>query len=773
MENINWLLKKIPSQLNNLDTRFIKLARLDKRPIEEGWQIDSKRYTHLEDGSWKNKKTKEFHRVKAGSVIYKGTANNYSINDTEFIEHIQAGGNYGIATGFNNLVVIDFDNVGWYDKFKPLLPNTFIVKTKNGFHYYYHMTDDATSFKILDADKITVMDIQGESKQVVGPNNPIYYDKENITHTREPINDESISIWSMAELKAAMLSVFPENWLPKENQYQTGFYESNPIIAAIKSALPVSTYLKSIGVNTAINPTKCPFHDSKGGKCLGFDDTRGIWHCFHCGEKGTVVKLHQLQHSSSFRNSVKALCQQLNISISPLVDLRGEVLDCLCSKPIRRNDAIECLTLFFLKHNTVYTTRLDEKSEMWIYKDGIYTPQGRTYVQEFCREVLEAGYTTQMYGLCVAKIEADTYIETEEFFRQSNPYNIAVQNGVLDVTTGTLEPFNPRFRFFNKLPMEYDARIKPEATLAFFNGIFYEKDVPLVQELFATFLIKEFVIKKAIMLTGSGDNGKSKFIELIKRFVGLDNVACIALQDFGKDQWSAGELFGKLVNIGADIPSTPIDESSVFKSLVGNDPISAQRKFLTRLIFTNYAKMVFCANQLPIIKDDHEAFFNRWTLLTCPYTFKFKTEYDLAIDKTNTKVADGEIIEKISTMTELVGLLNWALEAVPRVLKQKEFSYSESNAKVREQWNIKSNSAIAFYNTEIVKKPGVYIKKDDFLNAYFEYTMQHNVKPMLRKDVIDTLEQKFGLYIKRLVIEGYQEACVMNVMFKNMKGEML
>jgi len=44
---------------------------------------------------------------------------------------------------------------------------------------------------------------------------------------------------------------------------------------------------------------------------------------------------------------------------------------------------------------------------------------------------------------------------------------------------------------------------------------------------------------------------------------------------------------------------------------------------------------------------------------------------------------------------------------------------------------------------------------------------------MLRKDVIDTLEQKFGLYIKRLVIEGYQEACVMNVMFKNMKGEML
>ena len=36
--------------------------------------------------------------------------NNYFLNDIKFQNHLQKGGTYGVLTGYNNLVVIDFDN---------------------------------------------------------------------------------------------------------------------------------------------------------------------------------------------------------------------------------------------------------------------------------------------------------------------------------------------------------------------------------------------------------------------------------------------------------------------------------------------------------------------------------------------------------------------------------------------------------------------------------------------------------------------------------------
>ena len=58
----------------------------------------------------------------------------------------------------------------------------------------------------------------------------------------------------------------------------------------------------------------------------------------------------------------------------------------------------------------IYTTREDEKSEVWIYQDGIYIPNGKTYIKEFCRLVLEESYTAYLANLVISKLETDTYI---------------------------------------------------------------------------------------------------------------------------------------------------------------------------------------------------------------------------------------------------------------------------------------------------------------------------------------------------------------------------
>ena len=55
------------------------------------------------------------------------------------------------------------------------------------------------------------------------------------------------------------------------------------------------------------NPTECPFHSSKGGKCFGFtDDT---WHCFHCEEKGNIISLIKMNRKVGAKEAIEELAK--------------------------------------------------------------------------------------------------------------------------------------------------------------------------------------------------------------------------------------------------------------------------------------------------------------------------------------------------------------------------------------------------------------------------------------------------------------------------------
>ncbi|MBA7703678.1 hypothetical protein ES703_112470 [subsurface metagenome] len=99
-----------------------------------------------------------------------------------------------------------------------------------------------------------------------------------------------------------------------------------------------------------------------------------------------------------------------------------------------RDLAGELIVKKILKDKSIHTTRDDIKSEMWIYSEGIYIPQGRTFVKEYCRRILGYAYSGQFANKVIEKIETDTYIEQEKFFKEKYPNQLPVQNGILDIT---------------------------------------------------------------------------------------------------------------------------------------------------------------------------------------------------------------------------------------------------------------------------------------------------------------------------------------------------
>ncbi len=429
---------------------------------------------------------------------------------------------------------------------------------------------------------------------------------------------------------------------------------------------------------------------------------------------------------------------------NPYDVMRGNVLTAIIKN--RKPEATEMMVEWIKNHNKICTTRDDEKPEMWIYQEGIYKPQGKSFIVEFIRRVLGEAFTTFLGNQVIEKIRADTYIDANEFFQNNYVEEIAVQNGILNLTTRRLSPFTPSKIFFNKIPIWFDrVATCPNIEKHFEAVLKHNEDIPVIYELFGFLLYKDYFIEKAIMLIGTGRNGKGKSLELMKRFLGPDNCVNIPLQDFENDQYAMGELFSKLANLSADINKKALVKTGTFKNLTGRDMVSANRKFLNRAHFQNYAKQIFCANELPITYDTTPAFWNRWVLLEFPFTFLSQKEYDTREDKTNIKLADPEIISKLTTEMELSGLLNLALDGLDRLRKQKDFSYIKSVAEVEILWRRKSCSFNAFMMDCLEEDWEGSITKQELRHAYSDYCKAHKLKMVKNEIILNLLTCEYGI----------------------------
>jgi len=438
-------------------------------------------------------------------------------------------------------------------------------------------------------------------------------------------------------------------------------------------------------------------------------------------------------------------------------DIKIKIWELLLQK--KKPEATELIVEDFLTNNSVYTIRNDEKDEMWIYHDGIYIPDGQSYIKERCDELLGIASTTNLCNQVIFKIETRNYINQEEFFKEEDKNLIAVQNGILNIKTKKLFPFNPTYRFFNKLPMNYIPGKTCPHIIEFFKSTLKDKrEIQVIQELFGFLLYREYFLEKAFMFLGEGRNGKGKTIDLMKRFLGMENCSEISLEDLEKDIYSIEELFKKMANLSGDLSRSALKHTGTFKKLTGRDLVSGARKFKTRVNFENYAKMIFACNELPLTYDITTAFFNRWIIIDFPYTFLTQREIDKRKNKKNLKLQDPEIIEKIATPEEMEGLLNWALDGLERLFKNKSFSLSPSTEETKSHWLRKSDSFNGFIMDMIEEDFNSYIIKGDLRQEYQRYCNEFKLKSSSDKAIKHLLETTLGAFEERKTIGEQQKS---------------
>ena len=451
----------------------------------------------------------------------------------------------------------------------------------------------------------------------------------------------------------------------------------------------------------------------------------------------------------------------------------GNVKELVQSHLLRQEfgDATEILVKQILDRRYIYSTKSDKSSEMWIYSEGIYLPNGESNVKEDLRNIMKENYSEWLANQVLAKIRTDTYIDAESFFRDHDQYEIPVQNGLLNLKELELKDFDPTKIYFSKMPVTYQVGMACPKIDKFLSEVLsHTTDKDVFYEMAGFGLIKDYFLEKAVMFVGNGRNGKGKCIELLKLLVGGNNCASVPLSALTPDSPFIYKLFSRLFNLAGDISSGDLKDTAMFKQLTGRDLISANRKYKEVIEFKNYAKFIFACNELPRVYDYSDGFWERWLLIEFPYKFVDKDVYDAAYnkDKEFWKIKDPQIIDKITDIDEMSGLLNMAILGLHRILKNKKFSYTTGTDEVKNKWIRMSDSFMAFCMDNIEEDYDSRISKKDMRSIYKKYCSNHRVGGMGDKAIKATLQEMFGCTDEFITPVGAskQEWCWSGVKFK-------
>jgi len=262
------------------------------------------------------------------------------------------------------------------------------------------------------------------------------------------------------------------------------------------------------------------------------------------------------------------------------------------------------------------------RSVLHVYNDdlGIYEPRGQTVVEQLLERAARDFSSNQVAIEVVNKIKRMTAARGQQFERE--PERLVVENGVLDLHTGELSAHTPTEYHRQRIDIRWNPDAgDPTAIDEFLHEIVDDDDVVTLYRLIAHTLYQEYIAEKAAILIGSGQNGKSVFLDLIETFLGETNVTHRELQDFDDDTYAANNLQGKLANLATEIGEQTLSDTTTFKKLTGRDTIDAPVKFEKPVQFENFATLMFATNEMPVFGQDNHAIWRRWVFVDFPYTF--------------------------------------------------------------------------------------------------------------------------------------------------------
>lgn len=388
-------------------------------------------------------------------------------------------------------------------------------------------------------------------------------------------------------------------------------------------------------------------------------------------------------------------------------EVRGEASSSAASRGFSHNTfADELISMY---HIITYN------GTVYIYDDGYY--QADEHIVENKMIELFPGIKQRQRSEVLSYIKIKTHVPAGDL--RFDPWTVNIKSGRFNLLSMTLSQHTPEAIEFDRVPVDYDPdAYSPELDHMLDKVFCHDKDVrKLFEEMVGYTLMRHLRYQKGFMFYGSGANGKSTILDLIKAFLGHGNYVSIDLDDLTKGRFNAAELENKLANIGDDLNNTRIENTGDLKRILAGNSMQVERKSERPFQLEHYATQIFSANTIPRTSDTTFGFYRRWCFIPLNATFtKDDADFDPAIK------------DKITTPTALSYLFNLALIGARRLMQNNGFTEPAIVAEALKQYQTENNHILTWiYEAEIDLATITTKLRSELYSLYKDWCMNNGI----------------------------------------------
>lgn len=510
-------------------------------------------------------------------------------------------------------------------------------------------------------------------------------------------------------------------------------------IKALLDYKKLSIIKEGIGI---INIT-CPFNNSHNNAIISFNDKNIFFNCLDC-----------------FSNNIYDF-----LELYPV-----EFIDSICEKQAKKPDNID----YKYAVNVItsrYEFEVDFNGMIYLYKGNKWINVEENLIRKFILEAVGVdSFTKKLTNEALHYFMALKQRKEPIVFNNLEPYEIPCKNGVFSVKDKKLRPHRKEdyllvyadtdyikgevnhellklteVWFKNPDLKDIDMNNELDIGRAMYNEM---NDVSALQEFCGFVLMLKAKYKKALMLYGDGDTGKSIIAGIITDILNVNNTCTIYL-DKMDDQQCLAPIKGKMVNIIYDLKKDAMLSDGGFKTLVsGGDAIQINTKYKPQETIIPDAKHIFITNNLPVITDTTTSVFKRFVFL------QFKN----VIEESK---QDSQLKNKL--LENKPGILNWMIEGAIRLYENDgKFTQSEGQIERLSKYRRDSNPMSEFIDECLICDSDSYIKLSEIKDKYREFSNNYRVSSKhickTLRDMGISVENKWIMNKNHLIVKGFKIA---------------
>jgi len=307
--------------------------------------------------------------------------------------------------------------------------------------------------------------------------------------------------------------------------------------------------------------------------------------------------------------------------------------------------------------------------------------------------------------------------------KEPKEYWLQFKNKIIDIETN--EEFNATKEYFFSNPINYELGETEETPVMdkLFTEWVGETNKELLYEIVSYCLSSKYFIHNIFCFTGSGSNGKSKYLHIIKNLIGNKNVCSTDLDLLSQSKFESSKLYKKLVAMMGETNYSTMKRTSLLKRLTGQDLVGIEFKGKIGFDTENYAKIIIATNTLPVTEDKTEGYYRRWLIVDFPN--KFSNDIDVL---------------KLIPEIEYNNLARKSVRFLKKLIKNRKFTNEPTIKEKTKKYEEKSNPITSFLTEKYFKNIN---GEEPFFQVYEEYVVyleERGYRKPSRKEVSKLLE---------------------------------